>query len=159
MTLTAHSIVGAAIASALPQHPVLGFALAFASHFAVDAIPHYDYHIESTSIDPRFATALRLDATLFRDFLRIGSDAFLGFALSILFFGPTVATIAGIVGGMLPDFLQFAWMRIQHEPLNSLQRFHKWIHSKNRLEGRPLFGIFTQMAFLAAVIVVAQLYF
>lgn len=42
MTLTNHFMTGAAIA-AVVQRPALAVPLAFASHFVIDAIPHYGY--------------------------------------------------------------------------------------------------------------------
>ena len=46
MTLTPHSIVGAAIANLMPENPELGFAIAWASHYALDTIPHREYDID-----------------------------------------------------------------------------------------------------------------
>src|SRR6188768_2052418 len=41
MTITAHALVGGAIAAAIPN-PVIGFTLAVASHPLLDMIPHWD---------------------------------------------------------------------------------------------------------------------
>lgn len=159
MTLTAHAIVGAAVASALPQEPLLAFALACGSHFLVDAIPHYDYQVRSPSIHPLIASKMTYDLTLFLDLCAIGLDALLGLVISVLLFGLSPVVLLGIAGGMLPDFLQFVWMRLKVEPFSSLQRFHQWIHSKNHLLGRPIFGFISQVLFLAAVVGMAKLYF
>src|SRR6516225_11831962 len=43
MILSTHAIVGGTIASLFPSHPALVVAAGFASHFAIDAIPHWDY--------------------------------------------------------------------------------------------------------------------
>ena len=45
LTLMTHAIVGAAIVGLVPAHPLLGLSLAFASHFILDALPHWDYPI------------------------------------------------------------------------------------------------------------------
>ncbi len=47
MSLGTHAAIGAIIISKFPDHPVLGFCLAFGSHFILDAIPHWDYHLSS----------------------------------------------------------------------------------------------------------------
>jgi hypothetical protein len=47
MTLTTHALLGAAAASLFPASPALAFAAGFASHFAADALPHWDYKILS----------------------------------------------------------------------------------------------------------------
>jgi hypothetical protein len=54
MILVTHGIIGGAVVALLPTHPVIGVTLAFASHFAFDAIPHWDYKIYSQSIHPDF---------------------------------------------------------------------------------------------------------
>src|ERR1700738_4714821 len=40
MILSTHAIVGGALANLLPSHPVVAITAGFASHFAIDAIPH-----------------------------------------------------------------------------------------------------------------------
>jgi hypothetical protein len=40
MTLTTHAIVGAVIVDLMHAFPLLGLALAFGSHFVLDALPH-----------------------------------------------------------------------------------------------------------------------
>jgi hypothetical protein len=47
MILSTHAIVGGAIASLFPSHLVLVVAAGFASHFAIDAIPHWDYPLQA----------------------------------------------------------------------------------------------------------------
>ena len=43
MVLTSHVVVGAAVSSLVPGHPVAGFAVGFLSHYLLDMIPHRDY--------------------------------------------------------------------------------------------------------------------
>jgi hypothetical protein len=35
------------------SHPTTAFVLGFASHFVLDAIPHWDYAIRSAAVDPK----------------------------------------------------------------------------------------------------------
>jgi hypothetical protein len=160
MTLTAHAIVGAGIMAAMPAHPVLGGCAAFASHFLLDAIPHYDYRIRSASINPKIGAPMRFNRALLLDFFSIGGDFTLGIILGILFFA-TPATwwliAAGAFAGTLPDALQFVYMRIHHEPFVSLQRFHKWIHTRIKLREHPLFGIASQVLFLVVFVALARM--
>ena len=74
MILTTHAIVGAALASFLPSHPIAAFVAGFASHFALDAIPHVDYPIKSRSVNPRVGAPMAFDRALLRDAVTIGSD-------------------------------------------------------------------------------------
>jgi hypothetical protein len=161
MTLTTHAVVGAAIASLIPEHPVLVFCAAFASHFVIDAIPHWDYAIASSSINPKIGAVMKYDEAFFQDVLRIGTDALLGILLSLWLFGsyhPWVVLL-GACAGILPDPLQFIYTRWRHEPLVSLQRFHQWIHTNIRLRNLPALGIASQLIFLAATVACTKLLF
>lgn len=158
MTLTAHAIVGAGIAAALPAHPVFGVCAAFASHFLVDAIPHYDYHIRSASINPELGGGMKFDRALLQDFLAIGSDFALGLLLALFFFA-TPSTLwlilSAAFAGQLPDALQFVYIRFPHGLLY-LQRFHKWVHTKRHLRKHPALGTISQVFFILAFVAVAK---
>jgi hypothetical protein len=87
MILSTHAIVGAALASFLPAHPIGAFVIGFGSHFVLDAIPHWDYPIRSRSVDPRIGAPAVFDNALRLDALTIGSDAFFGIVIALLLFG------------------------------------------------------------------------
>lgn len=160
MTLTTHAVVGAAVASLMPTHPVLGMCAAFVSHFAIDAIPHWDYPIASASINPQQGGGLSYDKDLLVDVVRIGADLVFGLLLAVaLFATPQLfwIVLAGACAGIVPDPLQFAYLRIRREPLVSLQRFHEWIHTKNHLLGAKTFGIFSQLLLVALVVAATRL--
>jgi len=153
MILSTHAIVGGAIASLFPSHPALVVAAGFASHFAIDAIPHWDYPLHAISVRPAAGSrALKLDHRLWGDLSLIALDACAGLALAIWLFA-TPATIGaillGAVAAMVPDPLQVVHALYPREPLKSLQRFHQWIHSKRKLSW-PL-GASSQAIFAAAV--------
>jgi hypothetical protein len=80
--LSTHAIVGAAVASLMPDHPALAFASGVASHFAIDAIPHWDYPLRAISVKPNTGTALKLNWFLFQDLGLIMLDACVGFGPS-----------------------------------------------------------------------------
>ena len=159
MILSTHAIVGAAIASFLPSEPWAPFAaaaLGFASHFAIDAIPHWDYPIRSAAIRPQSRAVVRYDRSLVRDLGLIGADGLIGTLVALaLFASPaTIATVlAGALAAMLPDPLQFVHSRFPHAPLHTLQQLHVWIHTDRRLKA-PL-GIASQLIFVVAVIAAA----
>ena len=153
MILSTHAIVGGAIASLIPTHPLLAVAAGFASHFAIDAIPHWDYPLRSIAVgkgaDNR---GLRLNRAVLSDVGIIAADAGAGLALAIwLFATPASAWVIalGAIAAMLPDPLQFIHSLFPKEPLNTLQRFHHWIHSKRKLAWR--LGVSSQIMFAAAV--------
>jgi hypothetical protein len=157
MILCTHAIVGGAVATLFPSHPALVAVAGFASHFVIDAIPHWDYPLQAISIgadaDNR---SLRRDRRLILDLVLISFDACAGMAIAIWLFA-TPATMGAIsLGGftaILPDALRFAQSLYPHEPLKSLQRFHQRIHSNQKLSW-PI-GISSQVLFAAAVSVIA----
>src|SRR5436305_15069783 len=87
MILSTHAVVGGAIASLFPSHPVLVAVAAFASHFAIDAIPHWDYPLRAIRSKPG-ANNRRLlaDQRLFLDLALIGCDACAGLLIAIWLF-------------------------------------------------------------------------
>lgn len=160
MTLTTHAIVGAAIASVIPAHPSLAITAAFVSHFLLDAIPHWDYPIRSDSVNPEVGATMKYDGALLADILTIGTDAVLGIGLALLLLG-TPSSIALVLCGagaaILPDALQFAYVRLPREPLISIQRFHSFIHASWDLKARPILGIASQIGLVLLVLLVAKL--
>lgn len=153
MILSTHAVVGGALASFMPGHPVLGFVIGAASHFAIDAIPHVDYPLHSITVKRSAKSALTLNWSLVRDLGLITLDACVGLAIVLWLYaspGATTAVLAGAFGAMLPDPLQLMSKLYPREPLKSLQRFHVWIHTKRRLSW-PL-GVASQLSFVGLVI-------
>jgi hypothetical protein len=101
-------LFGGAIASFIPTHPALAVVAGFASHFAIDAIPHWDYPLRSiamgTGADNR---GLRISRGVLIDLLKIGVDACVGLALALwLFATPASMIVVGLsaYAAMLPAF-------------------------------------------------------
>ena len=165
MILTTHAIAGAAIAQFFPAHPVLAFGAGFVSHFLLDTIPHWDYTLRSSKKDEQnpLSVDMEVGKDFFVDLVKIGFDIMLGvfasaFILGFVFGVPiTTAAWLGMFGGMLPDFLQFAYMKWRREPLLSLQKFHHWIHSEKKLKQYPFSGILLQTLLVAVVVLASRL--
>lgn len=161
MILTPHAIVGAAIANLVPENPELGFLLAYASHYALDMIPHRDYDIDGF-FDEKEKT-FRSVLTSARSALKlvmIGSDFFIGAGICILLFvrnrESLIATLAGIAGGVLPDFLQLVYYTFKKHPWTGFQKIHDFFHAKDKMKDKPVRGILVQ---IFAPIVVLGIYF
>ena len=159
MIFSSHAIIGAAVAQMFPDRPILGFCAAFASHFVCDAIPHWEYHLRAGITDKinHLNDDLKINKDFIFDFVRTGLDASLGAAVAAYLFQPLYgplqwAWIIGVVGGLLPDFLQFVYWKTRCEPFKSLQRFHLWIHSKIKLDDYPVSGILFQIACVVAIV-------
>ena len=104
---------------------------------------------------------MKYDGALFADLLTIGGDAALGTVVAVTFFNAQAPTsyllaLGGACAGMLPDALQFVYMRFPHQPLTSIQRFHEWIHTTRRMSKQPVLGITSQIALVIASIVAVQ---
>jgi hypothetical protein len=139
----------------MPNHPALAFASGIASHFAIDAIPHWDYPLRSISLKPGVGSAMMLNFSLVWDLGLITLDACVGLAVALwLYASPTAATavLLGALGAMLPDPLQIAHKLCPREPLRSLQRFHVWIHTRRQLSW-PI-GVSSQLSFVVLVVVI-----
>jgi hypothetical protein len=154
--LSTHAVVGAALATLLPSEPALIALAGIASHFAIDAIPHWDYPLRGISVSKDVGKPLRLSRALARDCVLIALDACLGLALAAFLFGPSWTVGLGAIAAMLPDPLQFLHRLYPREPLRTLQRFHGWIHSDWKL--RWPVGIASQLAFVAAVVAAVNLH-
>jgi hypothetical protein len=155
MILSTHAIAGAAIASFLPSHPAAAFVLGFTSHFALDAIPHWDYPVRSASVNPKINAPVTFDRALLRDAITIGSDGLFGvLAAVVLFASPESlwAVLLGAFGAMLPDPLQFVHARFRHEPLETLQRFHRWIHTDKEIKEHVVLGVGSQLLLVAVIV-------
>jgi hypothetical protein len=124
-----------------------------ASHFVIDSTPHWDYPLKSISLGRGARNDGLFTAAHIRDLAVLGFDAFVGLALAVGIFGSgpnLVAVLAGAIGGMIPNPLQFAYTLYPRELLATFQRFHGWVHSKHKLDW-PL-GVSSQVTFAAAVI-------
>jgi hypothetical protein len=159
MTLTAHAITGATLATLIPNYPILGFIVGFGSHFILDAIPHWEYPLASVKEDKKnpMNNDMIVGKNFYRDLFKIGIDGVLGLTLSFLllrgiFHHSLLVIFLGAAGGMAPDALQFFYFKWKHEPLISLQHFHNWIHPKISLDHEPLVGILSQIVIICLVI-------
>lgn len=164
MTLTTHSLVGAAVAQLFPNRPWLGFLAGFISHFALDSVPHWDYRLISYKRDP--ANQLNDDMAINKKFLvdlaKIGLDCLLGLGLAILIFHfwrqiPFWTPVLGAIGGILPDPLQFLYWKIRREPLITLQKFHIWIQRENAWNASWILGAAVQLIFFLIIFIFTSL--
>jgi hypothetical protein len=53
---------------------------------------------------------------------------------------------------MLPDPLHTIHAHFPYEPLQTLQRFHRWIHTEKRIKEDVILGIGSQIAFVAVMV-------
>jgi hypothetical protein len=162
MILSVHAIFGAAVVSLVPTHPVIAFCLGFASHFALDAIPHRDYKLISVESGPqnKFQLAEKINKKfkLVRDITLVSFDAIFGLCLAFLFFfNPEYPLIflIGAFGSLVPDFLTFLYLLFKHKGLESFFRFHvDVVHSKAILRLSQIKGVLLQFCTIAVLIAI-----
>ena len=145
MILTPHAIIGAAVSSALPGYPVLGFFLALASHYAMDLIPHNHYeHSHFIIKETKSIASLVHNMKAVYQLLMICFDFFIGLFFATLIFSRDWDTLLivflGVAGGVLPDFLRFFYYKYHKEPFVFFAKFHNIFESKNCLDHKPIIG-------------------
>lgn len=162
MILSVHALFGAAVASLVPTHPVVGFALGFASHLALDAIPHRDYDLISFDQDPnrkmQFVAGPDIKFRFIRDIILISFDAIFGIILAYLFFfnsaHPWIFLI-GATGGMMPDFLTILYVFWKYKYLVLFFKFHSnVIHSRLPQSLNQVIAIILQFGVIAVLIAI-----
>jgi hypothetical protein len=167
MTLSAHAVVGAAIASAIPlttqssNLKVLGLAIVagMISHFLLDSVPHWDYDLASFEEKPgdRMGDNIIVGKAFLFDLFKIGFDIALGLVcawLLFVWFGGRLPLVilAGAAGGMLPDFLQFVYMKTRIFPFTWLQRVHNFYHDQYpEYDKTPVRGSLLQVFFAVLI--------
>src|SRR3989344_1852055 len=164
MTLTTHALVGAAAASFFPEQPYLAFAAGFASHFAIDAIPHWDYDVWLRSFvnkENKLLTDMRWGRDFWHDLAVIGADALLGFVLTFFVAGilgiSQEIALVGAGAGIYPDVLQFIYYKARKHWFGAmmfepLQRFHMWVQWKELKNLHPALGIGMQVLLVVVLV-------
>ena len=163
MTLTTHALVGAAAASLFPENPALAFSAGFVSHFAIDALPHWDYaHYAKSWVqdreNPINARFVASGWPFYRDVALFCTDALVGLIASVFIFciwyfqaSPFIISI-GACAGLLPDALSSVYLTTHWPLLRPLQVFHIWIQKGRELAVSPLVGLGLQALLVIAII-------
>jgi hypothetical protein len=167
MTLATHIVIAGAITKPMigKVHPALAFAVALATHYLSDAIPHYDYHIGTAKQKTAAVLKIELNPTprnIAHDLIKIGFDATVGFVV-LLFFARPEFSFAGIfpyalvaLAAILPDALQSVYWFWRKSPIKEMKIFHDYWHAKEKLKWDWL-GLSSQaLIFLFSVILLAH---
>ncbi len=145
MTITAHALVGGAIAAAIPN-PALGFTLAVASHPLLDMIPHWD-----EGWGWRKKGKIRL-------FAECCIDMALGVFLTYTLFSsvPLPYLFLTIFGSILFDLLEAPYLLLNWK----FKPFCWFYQAQSKIQGkvRLPWGILTQVATVAVIIVALQVF-
>lgn len=151
MLSISHTLAGAAIATHV-HNPYLAIPLILASHYLLDAIPHWDAGTGLSNGDKSVHTAI----------LHEIPDLLLSTILVLIFFPPLPSTFSsfssifsyppfwGAFVALLPDFLEAPRNFLHWEPrwLTPINRFH---HSFHHSIPRLLDGISPQLLLLMII--------
>lgn len=131
MTATSHALTGAVIGLAIGQ-PLLAIPLAFASHFVMDSIPHFDFGVSGREMlelnkDRWFGHILLIDVSVMAGFLAsmvfILDGRFLLIALA--------CSLAAISPDLAWGWRFFGVLRTKKiKPMGKFSLFHKWVQWK-----------------------------
>ena len=119
MILAPHILLGAAIGSKI-SNPLAVFALGFASHYFLDALPHYDYEVPGLKAKEVNYKKILTDLT------KVATDASCGLALALILIwhSPYLTNaLIGMFGAVLPDALLYlSW----HYPKSKFLKIFSW---------------------------------
>lgn len=141
MTGSNHVVAGALIGAVVVQ-PTVAVPVALASHFVMDALPHYGDNNKSTWLNRHFDYVLAVDAVITSVFLIVLFSAQPANWL-VMAMCAVAAVLPDIV--WIPHYL--ADMRGHTKPHGRFARFSKWIQW-----GERPWGIYIEAAVLVSLI-------
>jgi hypothetical protein len=148
MLETPHVFVGAAIAVAVPN-PLIAIPLAFASHFVLEMVPHWNPHLNTETKKFGGPTRRSTFITAVDSTIGLVSGSFIAYqALPNVYHAITI--LACCFAAVLPDVLEAPYFFLHMKTA----WIKKWINLQKSLQNDtgPFLGMLTQLATIAAVI-------
>jgi hypothetical protein len=106
-------------------------------------------------VNPEIGAPVTFDRALLTDVVVIGSDGLLGILGALLLFAWSDglwSILLGAFGAMLPDPLHTIHAHFPREPLRTLQRFHRWIHTDKEIKKDIILGVGSQIMLVAVMV-------
>jgi hypothetical protein len=122
-------------------------------------LPHTDYDIKRF-LDTKSKTihSIFKNAGSAMHFFTIVFDLLFAVLLCVLLFvrdeKTAVITLIGIIGGVLPDFLQFLYYKYKVEPWIFIQKIHDKFHFDIETKHNLILGIFVQILVPILVLII-----
>jgi hypothetical protein len=148
MLETPHVFIGAAIASKFPN-PLIAIPLAFASHFILETVPHWNPHL-NTETEKYGAPTKRSTAIVAVDStLALAAGSFIAYK-ALPNVGQAVLILACCFASVLPDVLEGPYFFLKQRA----GWIKKWITFQKSLQSdtTPFWGLLTQALTILAVI-------
>ena len=140
MLETPHVAVGAAIASKIPN-PFIAIPLAFASHFVLDKVPHWNPHIITET--KQFGKPTKKSTTI----IVVDSVMALGLGSAIAWHampntGHAITIMLASFASILPDLIEFPYFYFKKRS----EFYTKWssFQKSIQVDTTPFWGLLTQ---------------
>ena len=148
MLETPHVFIGAAIASKIPN-PLIAIPLAFASHFIMEMIPHWNPHLNSETEKFGQPTRRSTVITAIDSTLALTSGSFIAYQ-ALPNVGQAILILACSFAAVLPDVMEGPYFFLKMRT----NLIKKWISFQKSLQNdtTAFWGLLTQLATIAAVI-------
>ncbi len=147
MLETPHVIVGAAIASKIPN-PLISLPLALGSHFVLDKIPHWNPHLNTET--QKYGKVTKKSTILVIIDVGIALASGLTIASSLPSINQTVIVLLGGFFAVLPDIVEGPYFFLNYKT----DAIKKWISFQKSIQTdtTPILGILTQLLTILATV-------
>jgi len=148
MLETPHVFIGAAIAAKIPN-PFIAIPLAFASHFLLEMVPHWNPHLNSETEKFGQPTRRSTVITTIDSTLALASGSFIAYQ-ALPNVGQAVLILACSFAAVLPDVLEgpYFFLKMRTAWIKKWVAFQKSIQS----DTTPFWGLLTQTLIIIASI-------
>jgi len=149
MLETPHVAVGAAIASKIPN-PLIAVPLAFASHFVLDAVPHWNPHIVTETKKYGMPTKKSVVVIVIDSTLALAFGSFVAYQ-ALPNTGHAITILAASLASVLPDLAESPYFFLKRKKINlpkSWVDFHIFLQTHSD----TIWGLLTQLAIIGAAI-------
>ncbi len=148
MLETPHVIVGAAIATKV-GNPALAIPLAFASHFILDRIPHWNPHFYTETQKFGMPTKKSTTIAVGDEVLAIGTSLFIA-SMALPNYGQAFVILASCFAAVLPDQIKFPYFFLKNRG-GFLERWTTFERS-NQANAPLIPGVLTQVLTMGAAL-------
>jgi hypothetical protein len=148
MLETPHVFIGAAIALKIPN-PFIAIPLAFASHFILETIPHWNPHLNTETEKYGAPTKRSTVITAIDSTLALASGSFIAYQ-ALPNVGQAALILACCFASVLPDVMEgpYFFLKLRATWIKKWIAFQKSIQS----DTTPFWGLLTQATIILATI-------
>ena len=141
-----HAVVGAAIAASIPN-PYIGIPLAFASHFVLDKVPHWNPHLNTETEKYGKPTRRSTQIVILDTSLALLAGFFIA-SRALPNTAHAITILASCFAASLPDIVEgpYFFLNMRHELIKRWIKFQKSLQSDTSIVP----GLLTQIITIVA---------